>query len=268
MPPQNTQNTFPFLNLPPELRNAIYTLVLGGHTIHIGKTALHGSRTKKSLCALSQPTSKKCPLALWPHVLEPSRSYTTRHAGCNKPIKSGLGLALLLVCKEIYSEAKNVPFAENAFAFPAYPQLSAFLARVGAQRARRIESILIASAFRDCSWSHSPDWLASLPLHGLPSVRVVLEAGGWDNLRDWHDSIDFSAAVDAPGAVFAGLQGLRAFDSGSVDVVVELRPEVAALEDQRVGREEIEAWAVRTEEMILDQRNKQEKDRDHETGGT
>jgi hypothetical protein len=143
---------FPFLKLSPELRNEIYSLVLGGgNAIHMRKRIhwVEESQWLGEVCI--EPASRHEPF--WDLTGAAHRQYdddatsdvngTTSTWGpawtpcfdkgkkCSdsQAIKKRLSLQLLLVCRQIHHEASLVPSRENLFDFadiltPSWPTLT------------------------------------------------------------------------------------------------------------------------------------------------
>lgn len=157
--------------LPPEIRNIIYHLVLGGHEYHvythttkswspdlaIGATSGNDTGAKTFLyeCAIHKHDSK----------LE----WLDEHLSCFVDGHMGLpNISLLRVCKQIYNEAGLIPYAANAFIFIAPPSFETFVLQVLMPRhARALRSIALWSPIgvlpimdEDVSWKH---W--TIPAH-------------------------------------------------------------------------------------------------------
>ena len=119
----------PLARLPAEIRDAIYTLVLGGQDIHVRNT---GTAVSYSIC--TEPiTHRERVVALkendsdglyFPEELD---HYNCATHGLNvKPSPTRLNLALLLVCQDIHREAALVPFKTNTFVVSNVRQLQHF----------------------------------------------------------------------------------------------------------------------------------------------
>lgn len=133
---EDRQRDPPFFRLPPELRNEIYRLLLGGITVHIGgKTESVPVRIGGVICR-----KPRCELRLEEcragDSLEPLRHLTgAAHsqssllctgggdwAPCDKDYYRdakpfSLDFQLLRVCRQMHDETALIPYAENNFIF-------------------------------------------------------------------------------------------------------------------------------------------------------
>ena len=106
------------LSLPAHLRSVILRLVLGGGLIHIDARS-HNLRVR--LCIATENDSHAI-RSFKTHEDQPfPRHYQIRHAKCwsqdNKCCELRASLAILLVCRQLYTEAALLPFSTNEFAF-------------------------------------------------------------------------------------------------------------------------------------------------------
>lgn len=119
------QKNSSLLSLPAHLRNIILRLVLGVGTIHINARSQHlclriCSATENDEQAIGQFNDvdyQKLP-----------QHYQARHVRCwlqkNECCGLGASLAVLLVCRQLYTEAALLPFSTNDFAFDGINNLS------------------------------------------------------------------------------------------------------------------------------------------------
>ncbi|KAF2025835.1 hypothetical protein EK21DRAFT_116461 [Setomelanomma holmii] len=100
----------PFFQLPPEIRNRIYTHVLGGYLASINKEPRDRNAKLKSNCY-----SQTGPL-LPPGLRQPAQEirYATD------------ALQLLFFCRQVYSEARLLPFTLNTFECSGYEGIQAW----------------------------------------------------------------------------------------------------------------------------------------------
>jgi hypothetical protein len=98
--PSTHQNNSPFLQLPGETRNRIYELILGGRLISIASRKLpkHVVTNRSSYYAVIEPYATP---GNWYRVNE------WEYVRCS--------LQILLVCKQIYLDARLLPFTLNTF---------------------------------------------------------------------------------------------------------------------------------------------------------
>ncbi|KAI9707800.1 MAG: hypothetical protein M1836_000762 [Candelina mexicana] len=128
----------PLLNLPPELRNYIYELVLGGRLVHIlGESSFF--QQKFDHCVCDNEVSEQ---AIYEESMEMIEDcpYTSRvdscderHEGCHEDFYEELGRidpTILLTCRQVYQEARFIPFATNTFSFNEADHLSQFLSKL------------------------------------------------------------------------------------------------------------------------------------------
>ena len=106
------------LSLPAQLRNIIWKLVLGGRTIHISarpkslrvRTCSATENDKQAIDEFIDVSHRKLP-----------HHYQTRHAQCwswnNECCGLKACLLVLLVCRQLHTEAALLPFSTNDFAF-------------------------------------------------------------------------------------------------------------------------------------------------------
>ena len=106
------------LSLPAHLRSIILQLVLGGRTVHIDGRS-RGLRVRLCIAAEKDDHAIR-DFKTVKHQHLP-RHYQIRHTKCwsQDDMRSDLRacLAILLVCRQLYTEAAMLPFSMNAFAF-------------------------------------------------------------------------------------------------------------------------------------------------------
>ena len=113
----------PLLRLPPELRNRIYELGLGGQTIHITENFARGPCERLALLhyLCNEPESEEnnqiafdSSDAAWN-----APATSIRHEKCYGGWSGGLERSLLQSCRQIYNEANIVRYYSNTFSFQA-----------------------------------------------------------------------------------------------------------------------------------------------------
>lgn len=244
------KSIFPFLKLPPELRDEIYVLVLGSRVIHTEEFSTETPGIVK-LCALPMDQNE----AHLPGLVPPNPlrgNFSDRHKLCNKHPGNELTLTLLLTCRQIQTEARYVPFGENIFTFRCRKSFFRYMKRIGDARAARLRDVLFYSANHHRPWSHGARELASLPLHGLRTVRVFLELCAADFEPDIgnHRMLRFTT-VDGERDVFVGLRGLPASRIRRVKVVIDrYMPQGVVVSDKVPAASTLEAWIGRIEDML------------------
>jgi hypothetical protein len=106
------------LSLPAHVRNIISRFVLGGKTVHIDARP-RGLRVR--LCMTTENDSHAIESFNNAEYQHFPRHYQVRHAQCwsqdNKSCELHACLAILSVCRQLYTEAALLPFSTNEFAF-------------------------------------------------------------------------------------------------------------------------------------------------------
>ena len=114
------------LSPPPEIRNRVYKLVLGGNTIYITvpETREHRLAAERKLCVCickANPDDAEVASVIR-HCSEATDvgTYGGRHAGCSyhgvvsRDVER-YSVALLQTCRQVHFEAALLPFQENTF---------------------------------------------------------------------------------------------------------------------------------------------------------
>jgi hypothetical protein len=106
------------LSLPAHLRIGILRLVLGGGLVHIDARS---RKLRVRLCIATENDSHAIRTFTSHENQHFPRHYQIRHAKCwsqdNKCCKLRAWLAILLVCRQLHTEAALLPFSTNEFAF-------------------------------------------------------------------------------------------------------------------------------------------------------
>lgn len=138
----------PLLLLPAEVRNQIYSLTLGGHTIHV----FDRSRGRASVYAICVEHEHHREMAESVGREEGSRpnvyaTYSLRHLGCKRntfpTFHTAVQLHLLRVCRQMHQEAALIPYAENKLTFNCTNSLRNFLRKVTLAQAQSIKSVTL-----------------------------------------------------------------------------------------------------------------------------
>lgn len=187
----------PLLRLPPEIRNHIYALVLGGKQIHVAPyyTRMGGFRDPKALvgenknqlwltiCQSTQTQEemarsnsgiiKREPIRVCNHIGCPSCAdeYVDR---CSDKEPISLDLSLLAVSRQIHQEASVVPFTENTF-ISAHPGwLACFVGMLMLPQRQAIRSISLQIWDGLRGRPHKADRARIMQLSCLRSVVLTL----------------------------------------------------------------------------------------------
>ena len=106
------------LSLPAHLRSMILQLVLGVRTVHIDARP---RSLRVRLCIATDNDSRAIQTFDNIENQHLPRHYQVRHARCwfknNKCCELRACLSILLVCRQLYTEAALLPFSANEFAF-------------------------------------------------------------------------------------------------------------------------------------------------------
>ena len=151
-------STSSFLKLPPEIRNEVYRLILCGNDIHVDSIDREGAGPEfwHRICTApvrdhdvakqvkDKARAQRCSGRL-SSVLSSPR-YIVRHCRCLDISRGGecLTLDILLVCKQIYSEAALAPYWGNKFLFGDPRGMKTFLEVLNCRQAAAIEHIVLA----------------------------------------------------------------------------------------------------------------------------
>ena len=186
---------FPFLKLPPELRNTIYNMVLdlpvSGVEPQRGNTAQPSSFRclTRDICTPLQPEA-------WYHVprryfWHPPRAESIE--GSDQPCQRHL--SLLLANKQIYEEARPLLYSRNLFCFRSMSALNAWLCSLPIARRQHITRISLQ--FEPCSTMRDQAlrMLATLP--SLRKLQVHCIRGHWPSLASFD-------SLNAPGLRLLG----------------------------------------------------------------
>ncbi|EPE02429.1 hypothetical protein F503_00697 [Ophiostoma piceae UAMH 11346] len=146
----HTNTDSPFFRLPPEIRNRIYTLVLGVGHVHIryrpwnsraasrSNTATATAITPKksgfyaiALPADADPWGRACK-----NMMRKIQTGMTSKTAASTPgktstasVSAGYSTALVQVCRQIHTEAALLPFSLNAWSFESTHIMERYLVR-------------------------------------------------------------------------------------------------------------------------------------------
>ncbi|KAK3171946.1 hypothetical protein OEA41_004030 [Lepraria neglecta] len=155
----------PLLSLPPELKNKIYELVFGGRVVHISQDQHHDILRWDNRICYPKMTEEKAQEIF--NNQKPNRwcgrDWPKRHETCHcRPFKiapRSVRTTLLRTCRQLYNEAKYIPYSTNTFGFRSPEVLHNFISLTllhGTDHALAIRSIMIEPQRvrhqRDCEW--------------------------------------------------------------------------------------------------------------------
>ncbi|KAK0333755.1 hypothetical protein LTR91_020205 [Friedmanniomyces endolithicus] len=175
----------PLLKLPPEIRNRIWHLVLGGRTIHISSSSVMGRRRRfYSVCQVPGSDDESAKKIKQHNALsgdaEGFESHRRRHDACQisqstatTDYASQSSLNVLRTCRQAHEEGALLPFKLNDFDFHSFAHLVPFLQGLFQAQAHAIEMITLA-----CFAPHTTLTLARLVktrLKGLRQLRCFVE---------------------------------------------------------------------------------------------
>ncbi|TKA66543.1 hypothetical protein B0A55_08496 [Friedmanniomyces simplex] len=237
---QHQRSTFPFFELPPELRLNIYEFLLGGNTIHVGfpyggminhyeHQNPDAKRLRIGVCQASVSDLKSA--ALHRQVLEGSKdeklstevanasedkTFILRHKKCH-PSSANIrynnqNLNLLLACKTINHEAAATPFTSNTFTFSTPAVLEKFLRKLGSKQGKALSNVMLYSTNRRRTWTKDVPAPTVEPLPRACRLTVFIELCVAD-LEDLQDAAGLRRLV-------GGLVAITSSNPRSIDVCV------------------------------------------------
>ncbi|TKA77396.1 hypothetical protein B0A55_03236 [Friedmanniomyces simplex] len=139
---RHTKHTFPFEELPPELRNNIYRLVLvtaEGPIEVTGHINLEKRDIKRQPCSCRKTKPSKC---LRCKELQETETYKLRvktlaiqsNMVRRKPlVKNAYGGAIVSINRQVHQEAAAILYAENSFVFGSHGAFQRFCAKIGSK---------------------------------------------------------------------------------------------------------------------------------------
>lgn len=206
----------PLLRLPPELRNRIWSLVLGGKTIHV-EFSFRPRPKRLVIChhvCKSALNERNFALSLKTNFGRDENyenSFALRHSQCfgavddeNRDLNR-LHLGVLQVCRQIHKEAALLPYKENTFAFQTMRDMEPFLKALFPAQAHAISRMVVDTTFAYflTTNAHATKTYARLMqtrLRGLSDLAVIFNGYefddknfalhlGRDRLRDWEAAL-------------------------------------------------------------------------------
>ncbi|KAK4899819.1 hypothetical protein LTR27_003085 [Elasticomyces elasticus] len=226
----------PLLRLPPEVRNRIWSFLLGEKIIHI-----HGSKRSKdkrrfvhSIC--KTPERDEEPASIPNHGV-----YLAHHINCYVPNPGEIlptvssVLAVLTSCRQIHQEAALLPYKLNTFECVKLEVLGPFLQALVPAQAHAIEMLTISdmSAYSTATFKK----LAKTKLRGLRKIRVYVRFHG--------EAVPAEHDVDPVAQTIMQLR-VPALSSASVLTFWWKRGD-----ESSITEDEPRAWAQRVEQALL-----------------
>ncbi|KAK3725490.1 hypothetical protein LTR37_000460 [Vermiconidia calcicola] len=245
--------TFPFLDLPAELRTAIYHLALGGRIIHVDRGG--GSHEKQSetdartsVCEASILDKESYALKRLPVDRREGLGNSSRHNACNTPAAKNLPLSFLSVCKQIHQEAALVPFQANRFTFWNRKSLARFLRYLKPKQQNAITAMILYQVHIQSGWESASHRSLKAPrLLGLREVLICVELAPGDYLPFFGEGESIVSQTIQDDRV-SGMGKLKAPKLNRVEVLINnsslghIPPLTSA---------EIKAWEGRIKDMML-----------------
>lgn len=165
----------PFLCLPPEIRNHVYHLVLGGHEIHI---LADEYIVRHQVCSHNVTLREEVESIVKAGTEIGQRTWQHHHhlSGVVAETRSLLSLGLLVVCRQIHAEAALIPFMANAFSFSSGVVLHHFARHLIKDQKQAITSIgFILGHPDDVGGTHYPTAFDLKKLSGAKHLTVVAD---------------------------------------------------------------------------------------------
>lgn len=286
--------TSPLLRLPTELRLYIYEHILGGETLHIrfkafnsvedlrqtynsfgsmlSVSSLMGRRTKLThyICNAKSSESEIYERFLaqdWQDHKSAHCMMGFRHEGC-MTLNKHIELSLLRVCRQIYQEAKLIPYTSNAFSFGVNWAFQEFVPSLGLAQRHAITTIHLRIVInginaRDAQAIHNWD-LGGIPVHhtlpltSLRALHVHIYQRNWFHPhyqdKSWKDMRVLENRL-------AGLFAFRRLSLELVTVVVTdegsdflTQREAADWRAEQWSSEERKEWAESIRKRLLEQK--------------
>lgn len=228
-----------FNRLPAEIRDAIYTLILGCHDIHV-RTA-----KKVSFSVCTEPVSHRQiisalqsrPLHDLQFPEELDHFHCATHHEDLQPAPTLLNLALLWTCRQVHAGAALIPFKANTFVLSQLEQLSA-LSRVLSQRqSQAVTSICLVTSYFS-RWSFY-DAQRSLSFGGVQRLIAVL------GIPHRTRPEDIKALLTRAGEMFGGHSVLAAH------ILIRFRKHKCSKEELQKLHDQYAEWAHETEQALL-----------------
>ncbi|KAK5727805.1 hypothetical protein LTR17_012463 [Elasticomyces elasticus] len=251
----------PLLGVPPEIRNRIWTFVLGGRDIHVTASEIrttgfwlwkktHYPRLPFHLCICKKDEEAADQIAAIKasQTIDYRKQHSDAHKACfnhKSTTSTGLelGLPLLHTCRQVHQEAALLPFAENHFSFATTAAFDDFIRLVLLHQARTLQHISLVvdpSTFN----LHPARQLLKSKLQGLKHLKIYLELPKRYMLEEAR--ISQSIAVFEPSPIETASVGAYYVDK-RIDVWRFGRPQYGFGNTVR----ELRRWETETEQSLL-----------------
>ncbi|KAE9362594.1 hypothetical protein N431DRAFT_358358 [Stipitochalara longipes BDJ] len=177
------QNASPFFNLPLELRRQIYEEAIAGYTLHIF-----------TLDAYRRMAHTRCKTASLPLDSAPCQcTFLSRQPGVADEWGNVSLLALLMSCRRIYSEAIEILYSKNTFAFSSMAPLISHILNIPPQR---------VAVMRDVKWNRmfigATVWSTTMPWLECRRRKGTVEAAGCACFMCWPKQTRTDTRVRTP----------------------------------------------------------------------
>lgn len=162
------ETTFPFLQLPGEIRNIIYTYALVDTSYSIRLEANISKRDGRCIVRRlyrarpSDPDRDDLPGQTKGSITKPSHSFKEEDP-VRRSSQSSFGVNMFQVCRQINVEAAPIFYGKNLFAFEAVPHMYAFLVHFH-HRLPLMRKLGLASMTANPTIYRGPQFMASMPL--------------------------------------------------------------------------------------------------------
>ncbi|KAK5128739.1 hypothetical protein LTR85_000072 [Meristemomyces frigidus] len=172
----------PLLRLPPEIRNRIWHMLLGGKTLHI---TTNNGRPRHAICQGDTDDDDAADRIKGLENGCDRETHGSRHRNCTlfawdflARCPDCLRLDVLRVCRQTHAEAAFLPYQSNVFSFCAEDSLTTLLKTLVPAQARAIRSIVL------CGHIHrrqNRTKLISNKLGGLRKLTYFVEFQSWSS---------------------------------------------------------------------------------------
>ncbi|KAF2768554.1 hypothetical protein EJ03DRAFT_352091 [Teratosphaeria nubilosa] len=202
---ENATNS-PLLRLPPELRNRIWVMVLGGRVLHMFDRSRkprviicnHSLGDKADAQRIKAIQRANCEVSS-EDIVTYEGEYKQRHGLLKKTctaIDDALSLQLLQTSRSIHQEAALIPYKHNVFSFQSVFNLSNFLKEIVLAQSSAIENITMVDTVGRMLPSKTVAKLLETKLRGLKHMTWFLHL---------YDSQRARAGLDETVTVFKKL---------------------------------------------------------------
>ncbi|KAK5684904.1 hypothetical protein LTS10_002979 [Elasticomyces elasticus] len=232
---KNATNS-PLLRLPPEIRNQIWCLVLGGNSIH---ACTLGDKYKDHSICQNPEDELNTALVVTRHLQKDEKTGWYDGHGAHY-VGVPLRLAIIQSCRQTHQETALLPYQNNKFVCLDFENLACFLRTLVLEQARAIETLTV-----HVRWPYATATVKNLlgrKLKGLRTLTCFLEMGNDidDNLNadvvnsKWTDSVLQFQDLELTSA---RVLPYNAFKGGSQFQGGQLREWAEELENKLNGKE-------------------------------